>query len=327
MPGLGAPLLQFVNGESDQLSMELFLDDYTDPRGPTSLQQKETDPLGKRLRDLTRLLEIDRDLHAPPPVRFNWGPMEFDAVIEKIGRKVTMFHPDGTPARVDAVGQLQGIPHAASADRGPAPRVRRQDQAPRRRGPRKPLVDRRARVRRCRTSGYASPQRNDLDDPREIAPGDWLELPPIENPNGTGRPLSGTTATSTRRPSPCASRATTSCATCCVAVSQVEVDLVLGAASRFTLHGQRLLQPQAARVRDRARRRPARCCSPSAREVEICHRLRRRQVDADGDSAASITEITTSFPEAGSPELVVSGYDHGFALTLGKNSRTWRESA
>ena len=22
---------------------------------------------------------------------------------------------------------------------------------------------------------------NDLDDPREIAPGDWLELPPIEN--------------------------------------------------------------------------------------------------------------------------------------------------
>ena len=23
---------------------------------------------------------------------------------------------------------------------------------------------------------------NDLDDPREIAPGDWLELPPIENP-------------------------------------------------------------------------------------------------------------------------------------------------
>ena len=55
VPGLGAPLLQFVNGESDQLSMDLFLDDYTDPKGPTSLQQKETDPLGKRLRDLTHL--------------------------------------------------------------------------------------------------------------------------------------------------------------------------------------------------------------------------------------------------------------------------------
>lgn len=64
VPGLGAPLLQFVNGESDQLSMDLFLDDYTDPRGPTSMQQKENNPLGKRLRDLTNLLEIDRTIHA-----------------------------------------------------------------------------------------------------------------------------------------------------------------------------------------------------------------------------------------------------------------------
>src|SRR5438876_11158927 len=73
VPGLGAPLLQFVNGESDHLAMDLFLDDYTDPKGPTSLQQPETDPLGKRLADLTKLLLIDRDLHAPPPVRFRWG--------------------------------------------------------------------------------------------------------------------------------------------------------------------------------------------------------------------------------------------------------------
>ena len=30
---------------------------------------------------------------------------------------------------------------------------------------------------------------NDLDDPREIAPGDWLALPPIENSNGTRDPI------------------------------------------------------------------------------------------------------------------------------------------
>ena len=41
VPGLGSPLMQFVSGESDRLSMDLFLDDYTDPEGPTSLQQKE----------------------------------------------------------------------------------------------------------------------------------------------------------------------------------------------------------------------------------------------------------------------------------------------
>jgi len=101
VPGLGTPLLQFVNGECDQLSMELFLDDYTDPKGPTSRERDEPtpSPVKTRLDELSKLLEIDRDLHAPPPVRFNWGPLEFKAVIEKLGRKVTMFHPDGTPAR------------------------------------------------------------------------------------------------------------------------------------------------------------------------------------------------------------------------------------
>ena len=76
VPGLSSPLLQFVSGESDRLSMALFLDDYTDPNGPTSLQQKEEKPLTKRLDALFNLLEIDRDLHAPPTVRFSWGTLK-----------------------------------------------------------------------------------------------------------------------------------------------------------------------------------------------------------------------------------------------------------
>jgi nucleoid-associated protein YgaU len=185
VPGLGAPLLQFVNGESDQLSMSLFLDDYTDPRGPTSMQMMEVDPLGTRLRDLTQLLEIDRDLHAPPPVRFSWGKFEFDAVIERIGRKVTMFHPDGSPARVTlsvnfkeyrTLRQLIEEPRRESADKTK----------------RRVVVGRESlwliASREYDDAGewVRIAQRNDLDDPREISPGDWLELPPIENPNGTG---------------------------------------------------------------------------------------------------------------------------------------------
>src|SRR5215469_12593595 len=65
LPGLGTPLLQFVNGECDQLNMELFLDDYTDPKGPTSKDHSENAPLMTRFNDLSALLEIDRDLHAP----------------------------------------------------------------------------------------------------------------------------------------------------------------------------------------------------------------------------------------------------------------------
>jgi nucleoid-associated protein YgaU len=188
VPGLGTPLLQFVNGECDQLSMELFLDDYTDPEGPTSLQQREQDPLATRLRALTKLLEIDRDLHAPPPVRFNWGPMEFRAVIEKLGRKVTMFHPDGSPAR--ATLSVSFKEYRTLRQQLEDPRRESADKTKRR------VVVGREALWWIAAREYDDPNEwvriavaNDLDDPRDIASGDWLELSPIETANGTGRPL------------------------------------------------------------------------------------------------------------------------------------------
>ena len=187
VPGLGAPLLQFVNGESDQLSMELFLDDYTDPKGPTSLLQPEKDPLITRLRDISRLLLIDRDLHAPPPVRFNWGPMEFSAVIEKLGRKVTMFHPDGAPAR--ATLSITFKEYRTLRQQLEDPRRESADKTKRR------VVVAKEMLWWIAAREYDDANAwtriaiaNDLDDPREIAAGDWLMVPAIENPDGTGSP-------------------------------------------------------------------------------------------------------------------------------------------
>jgi nucleoid-associated protein YgaU len=184
IPGLGSPILQFVNGECDQLSMELFLDDYTDPQGPTSLLQKESEPVGKRLRSIAKLLEIDRDLHAPSPVRFNWGPMEFQAVIEKLGRKITKFHPDGTPAR--ATLNVSFKEYRTLGEQLTSPRRESADKTKRR------VVVGRDRLWIIAAREYDDPSEwvriaiaNDLDDPREIRPGDWLTLPPIESPHGT----------------------------------------------------------------------------------------------------------------------------------------------
>ena len=188
VPGLGTPLQQFVNGESDHLSMDLFLDDYTDPKGPTSLQQKEDKPLTKRLADLTKLLEIDRDIHAPPPVRFNWGPLEFSAIIEKLGRKVTMIHPDGTPAR--ATLSLSFKEYRTLRQQLEDPRRESADKTKRR------VVVGKESLWFIAAREYDDANEwtriaiaNDLDDPREIEPGDWLLIPPIENPNGTSNPL------------------------------------------------------------------------------------------------------------------------------------------
>ena len=38
-----------------------------------------------------------------------------------------------------------------------------------------------------------------------------------------------------------------------------------------------------------------------------------------------ITEISTNFAEGGSPEISVSGMDNGFLLTIGKNSKNWKQ--
>jgi len=182
LPGLGSPLMQFVNGDADQLSMELFLDDYTDAQGPTSRAKAEAAPVASRLESISKLLNIDRDLHAPPPVRFAWGPLEFSAVIEKLSRKVTMFRPDGTPAR--ATLNIAFKEYRTLREQLERPRRESADKTKRR-----VVVGRDSLwALAAREYGDAREWRliadaNDLDDPRAIQPGDWLALPPIENPN------------------------------------------------------------------------------------------------------------------------------------------------
>ncbi|NOT63605.1 MAG: phage late control D family protein [Acidobacteria bacterium] len=106
-----------------------------------------------------------------------------------------------------------------------------------------------------------------------------------------------------------------------VAVSQIEVDLVLGAASRFAFtvtnsYSHKLHAFRTDRGEDLLR------LLAFGTTVEVCLGYR----DAKSMPvmvSGMITEITTNFSEGGSPELSIAGYDHGFALTMGKNSRTW----
>jgi hypothetical protein len=110
-----------------------------------------------------------------------------------------------------------------------------------------------------------------------------------------------------------------------VPVSQVEVDLVLSAAGRFSFtvvntydiekhafvsgNGQSVLDILA-----------------FGAAVDI--RIGYGDVTAlDTLLTGVITEVGTSFPENGLPELNVAGYDRGFPLTVGKNSRTWANAS
>jgi len=92
-----------------------------------------------------------------------------------------------------------------------------------------------------------------------------------------------------------------------VAVSQVEIDMMLGAASRFTFtvtdcYSHKLHAFQTGRGADLLK------LLAFGTEVEIC----MGYGDAKSTPIAvngTITEITTNFPESGSPELVIAGYD------------------
>jgi len=89
-PGLDTPEHEFTTGNPAILSVELFFDTYTN-RGGSDVR-KET-------KKISRLLEIDPTIHAPPPVKFVWGPLSFQAVIERLTQRFTMFREDGVPVR------------------------------------------------------------------------------------------------------------------------------------------------------------------------------------------------------------------------------------
>ena len=94
IPGLESPLLQFVRGGLETLTMDLFFDTYTDEK-----PEKEKRDVRDYTDRIVDLLKIDSDLHAPPVLKFVWGSLDFTCVLSKVSKKFTMFRPDGKPVR------------------------------------------------------------------------------------------------------------------------------------------------------------------------------------------------------------------------------------
>jgi hypothetical protein len=98
VPGLKTPLLQFVRGESQTLSLELFLD-----------TSDRTTQIGveKDLAALQALITIDADLHAPPVIQFTWGAQAFQGVVTSYTEKFVLFDPNGLALRARVTLQLK----------------------------------------------------------------------------------------------------------------------------------------------------------------------------------------------------------------------------
>lgn len=95
IPGLRAPLLQFVAGNMQTLEMELLVDSHE--------AHRNYNEAGQDVRTLTHkitdLMNIDPTTHAPPVLLFSWGSLTFKCVLARASQRFIMFLADGTPVR------------------------------------------------------------------------------------------------------------------------------------------------------------------------------------------------------------------------------------
>src|ERR1700730_3291007 len=66
VPGLSAPIIQFVNGNMQTLDMELFLDTYESHKEGSRVLNQAGDDVRKLTTKITDLMNIDATIHAPP---------------------------------------------------------------------------------------------------------------------------------------------------------------------------------------------------------------------------------------------------------------------
>lgn len=100
--GIDSPILQFVRGQNEKLTLDLFFD----TTGGVSGEEMRTQmgPGAVDVRTLTdkfyQLVKMQPKTHAPPRIRLTWGPgLSFRAIVESVQQKFDLFSPDGVPLR------------------------------------------------------------------------------------------------------------------------------------------------------------------------------------------------------------------------------------
>lgn len=165
--GLDSPPVQFTMGERKRLSMELFFD----------TSEEKTD-----VRDYTTKVEtlmlVNAQEHRPPILRFSWGSLSFDCVLEDLVQRFTLFGNDGTPLR--AICKVVFKEYATAATQLSETRRESADHTKRmalREG--ETLSALSAREYNDSRKWRAIADANNIDDPENLEAGTIVELPPL----------------------------------------------------------------------------------------------------------------------------------------------------
>ncbi len=110
IPGLDAPLQQFIRGQAEKLTIELFFDTTENGMGDDAVSVTE------KTDEIYQLVKVESTSHAPPVVTFAWNKHfsgdtldaggscnqlrnSFKGVVESVKQNFTLFSPKGVPLR------------------------------------------------------------------------------------------------------------------------------------------------------------------------------------------------------------------------------------
>jgi hypothetical protein len=192
VPGLDSPLLQFVRGQAETLTMDLFFDTTEDGTGAGARSVTEETDL------IYQLVKIEPSTHAPPTCTLLWNShfpgsdvsshvggnqrrTDFHCVVDQVRQRFTLFSPEGVPLRATLTVTLREYKtldqqlrelNLNSPDRTHSHVVQRGDT-----------------LSSIAGRHYGTPDEwrvlaraNDIEDPRRLTPGVTLAVPPHEAP-------------------------------------------------------------------------------------------------------------------------------------------------
>jgi nucleoid-associated protein YgaU len=182
IPGLDSPVQQFVRGQTEKITFEVFFD---------TTEHGTVDDV-RDVRDLTgevyKLLKVQSETHAPPRCKLLWGAagklFSFGTkespwcLLESVSEEFVLFSPSGVPLRAKLNLTFRE-----------AWTIQQQlDETPRHSGDRTKVrvVARGQTLSHLAWEAYGDPgawrpiaEANGLDDPRKLVPGMRLELPRV----------------------------------------------------------------------------------------------------------------------------------------------------
>lgn len=179
IPGLDSPIQQYVRGQAQKVSFELFFD--TTEFGMAD----DVRDVREYTKEVHQLLRVKKKTHAPPRCRLTWGGEKLFTyetryspwcVLESVSEELTLFSPGGVPLRSKLTVSFRE-----------AWTIERQLEETRRESPDRTklrTLGPRQTLSHLAAEEYGDPrlwrpiaEANQLDNPRLVAPGTTLEVP------------------------------------------------------------------------------------------------------------------------------------------------------